>query len=79
MRKPGTQTHAERTGGSGTKKATHDDEQTRDGRFTKHSHPEGKSEKPSPTELERGRTTERAPQLERDQPAEKHVPTDPSP
>jgi hypothetical protein len=87
MRKPGTQPHNERggaTGGDGTsggaKKATHDDEQDQRGRFTKNNNPAGPSERPAPaqapTEQQRG---ERAPQLEHEQPAERHVPTDPSP
>jgi hypothetical protein len=86
MRKPGTQQHNERggaTGGNGTgggaKKATHDDEQDQRGRFTKNNQPAGQSEKDkatAPTEQQRG---ERAPQIERDQPAERNVPSDPSP
>lgn len=83
MRKPGTQQHNERggaTGGSGTsggaKKATHDDEQDAHGRVTKNNNPAGQSEKPTPTEQQRG---EREPQIDREQPAERQVPTDPSP
>lgn len=72
MRQPGTQRHNERTGGSGAKKATHDDEQTERGKFTKNT---------TILEEERGRTTERAPQppSQRDQPAEKEAPADPTP
>lgn len=84
MRKPGTQPHNERrgaTGGDGTsggaKKATHDDDQDAKGRFTKNNTPAGQSDKPTaPTQQQRG---EREPQIEREQPAERQVPTDPSP